>query len=751
MLGNKRGKNMVNLKRVILASFFLSGLAALVYEVVWTQLLTQAFGASAYSFSLMLAAFFAGLALGGYAAGKYIDNKKDAAGIFAYLELGIGLSGMFILLFFNGIETPLYVFYRMSGSFYPFMASIFVLSFLFMLVPTTLMGATLPVISRIYADNKDSVGRDIGTVFSFNTFGAIFGSFAAGFILIPSIGLAKTSLIAALINISAAFMVFYSSKNGERKRFYMIFSAALVMVLYMSSFTVQPMVAGVYKITRDPTGEFKKYYGKEEVVYYGSNAYGTVVVADEVGWRSLWINNKVDASTTPDDMSTQLLLGYLPMFANPGAKEVLNIGLGGGFTLGVIEAFDISGVDVIELNPQVVEASRSYFSESNGNALADERVNLVIADARNYILTSNEKYDVIISEPSNLWVTGESGLFTKEFYTIVREHLNDKGVFSQWIPFYDFREADTKVFFRTVKEVFPHATLWITGNDGIIIASKEPVAMDYAHIVKMINQNPRIKKDLNLMVGGFGELPEEYGEVYPEKVVPDTIIKTFSFSDEDMESYAGDASLHTDDYPLLEFNAARNFFFSKQNPSSIAGIEEFLKNKNYRESTPPVLNKEHREGDWLFLDFLGVKINAENWSTVFSGYGIAASISQKERYYKSASFTDNRSSFNIIAPASKIKVFKEDSGDIIYVKNIYKKSEAKDMLLAKYPSSNITEFKINGHNAYMVESTNGERIKAMIGWYCDANNLIYVVDVDVYNESELMRINKDILCVHESK
>lgn len=443
----KRGKKMLNHKRIILFSFFLSGFAALVYEVVWTQLLTLAFGSSAYSFSLMLAALFAGLGLGSYAAGKYIDTKKDSARIFSYLEIGIGLASLLTLFFFKYIETPLYTLYRMSGSFYLFMASIFFLSFLFMLVPTTLMGATLPVISKIVAGKKDSVGRDIGTVFSFNTFGAIFGSFAAGFILIPALGPSKTTVIAAFLNICAAILVFHLSGKEGRPRFYGILAVALLMGIYMSAFSIQPMINGVYKITRDPTGQ--NTYLNTEVVYYGTNAYGTVVVADEGEWRSLWINNKVDASTTPEDMNTQLLLGYLPMFANPGAKKVLNIGLGGGFSLGAIEAFDESSIDVIELNPLVVEAADKYFRVSNKNSLQDGRVNLTTADARNYLLTSNEKYDVIVSEPSNLWVTGESGLFTKEFYQNARRHLNEKGVFSQWIPLYDFSEDDTKVFLRT--------------------------------------------------------------------------------------------------------------------------------------------------------------------------------------------------------------------------------------------------------------------------------------------------------------
>lgn len=548
---------MLNLKRILLFGFLLSGFAALVYEVVWTQLLTLSFGASAYSFSLMLAAFFTGLGLGGYTAGKYIDGKKNAVEVFAYLEIGIGLSGLIILLFFEKVGTPLSVLYRMSGSFYLFMASVFFLSFLLMLAPSAMMGATLPVISRIYADKKDSVGRDIGSVYSFNTFGAIFGSFAAGFILIPTIGLARTTIIASVINISAAFIVFSFSRRANSFRFYAILLASMLMVLYMSSFTVQPIVTDVYSIARAEELGTDQGFARE-IIYHGINAYGTVAVTDKGSYRSLWINNKVDASTFPQDMKTQLLLGYLPMFANPEAKKVLNIGLGGGFTLGAIEAFNASYIDVIELNPLVVEAAGKHFRESNGNALEDGRVNLIIADARNYLLTSDEKYDVIISEPSNLWVSGESGLFTKEHYLIVKEHLNENGVFSQWFPLYDFDESDTKVFLNTIKEVFPQVTLWVSGSDGIVIASRGPAALNYEHIIKMLNQSREVLR-----------------ENYP----PDELAKSFVLSDEDIDIYSAKATFHTDDHPVLEFSAAKNLLFLKNKSRSIESITDYV-NKN---------------------------------------------------------------------------------------------------------------------------------------------------------------------------
>lgn len=749
----EKGLRMLSLKRTILLSFFLSGFSALIYEVVWTQLLTLSFGASAYSFSLMLAAFFAGLGLGSYAVGRYINANKDPVTIFAYLEIGIGISSLFILLFFNKIELALVMFYSITGSFYLFMLSIFLVSFLFMLLPTTLMGATLPVISKIYANNIDSVGRDIGTIFSSNTFGAIFGSFAAGFILIPELGHAKTTVFAAILNITAAVMVFRFSNKESRTKFYAILFVMLILGVYMISFTVNPLVKGVYKITHDPTGESDKYSGKGEIIFVGNNAYGAVVVEDVDIWRSLWINNKVDASNTPYDMSTQFLLGYLPMFAMPESKKVLNIGVGGGFTLGVIEAFDISSVDVIELNPLVVEAARRYFSEYNGNALEDMRVNLIIADARNYLLTSNDKYDVIVSEPSNLWVSGESGLFTKEFYLIVREHLNENGVFSQWIPLYDFTEADTKVFLNTVKEVFPYATLWVSGNDGIMIASKEPVALDYSHIVKMLKKNQRIRKDLTRMSGGFEVLPGE-SEVFPEKDLPDEIIKNFAFNGDDIKAYAANATLHTDDYPVLEFNTAKNLLFLKQKSSSVASISEYIKNKTIKGSIPPISNKEHIEGNWLYVDFLGVKVNTVNWSKIFTGYGLSELSTltpHKGESYKYASFTDNRNTFTITPQQSSIKTFEGDSEDVLFVKGIYKRSEVKEILQARYPSSEIIGFMKNGHNAYMVEYMEGKRIIAKVGWYCDENGMIYLVDIDAEDKYELIRINNDVLCVHESK
>lgn len=741
----------INQKRVLLIGFLLSGFAALIYEVAWTRILTLSFGTNTYSFSIMLAAFFTGLSLGGYFAGKYLNEKIDAVKLFSYLEIGIGISGLFIFFFIDRIDIPLYLFYRISDSFYLFMALLFCLSFLFMLIPTILMGATLPVVSRIYVDEKERIGTSIGEVFSFNTIGGVFGSFSAGFIFIPIMGIEKTVVVASFINLLAAFMIFYFFKKEGRMKFYKILSLAILILLYSSSFSLNPLVAGVYEMRDDPGGELEKYMEEPEIISHGNNAYGTVVVADRGKFRSLWINNKVDASTTPFDMRTQLLLGYLPLFANPGSKSVLNIGIGGGFTLGAIEAFNVSEIDVVELNPLVAEAADKYFSKYNRGALEDDRADITIADARNFLALSGKNYDVIISEPSNLWVSGESGLFTKEFYGIVKDHMNENGIFSQWIPMYDLSEEDAKIFLRTINGVFPYTALWISGADGIILASNEPVVMDYNYITRMLDQNQRLRSDLNDIAGDF--VSEEGGVIIPKIIIPDVILGSYALSDEEMDAYAGNAPFHTDDYPVLEFTTARNLLFLKDKTSSIDDINEYMNKRiESKNSSVPVLNIAHQEGEWQYLDFMNLKINAVNWSMEYSGYRVPESNSliSESGYRRLAAFNNGKSSFKIAIMQSKLKSLKEDSREITFVKNAQRYAELKALLQKKYPAYDIRDFEKNGHKAFMIEYTKGQRNFAIIAWYCDINEIIYYIDVDANDEKDILRINNDIICLHDN-
>ncbi len=250
----------------------------------------------------------------------------------------------------------------------------------------------------------------------------------------------------------------------------------------------------------DIRASIKKYLNAKHFLYYKEGIHGTVSVIswvrDGLQLKALMNNGKVDASTS-GDMATQILLGQLPMFLHAAPKEVMVIGLGSGITAGsVLQSTAVEHVDVLEISPEVVEAS-SFFRKDNHDVLNDPRTRLIVADARNYLLAAGKKYDVIISEPSHSWVTGVSNLFTREFLQQVSDRLNDNGILAQWYHLYGIDRSSLKALLKSVADVFPHYTLWYPSSaaDLIIISSNKPLELDYQKQLSFFD-SPEIKSDL---------------------------------------------------------------------------------------------------------------------------------------------------------------------------------------------------------------------------------------------------------------
>jgi len=204
------------IKKLLLIGFFLSGMAALIYEVVWTRPLSLVFGSTVYAVSTMLSAFMAGFALGSYALSKYADRLKNPLYSFALLEIGIGVYGLLIIWLFNILPYPyLWVWNNFNLSFGVSSFVQFILCFLVLIIPTTLMGATWPVVNKAYVKNIDRVGRGTGTLYSVNSIGAIIGSWSAGFILIPWLGIKGSSFFAAILNLIVGILIFLISKSSN--------------------------------------------------------------------------------------------------------------------------------------------------------------------------------------------------------------------------------------------------------------------------------------------------------------------------------------------------------------------------------------------------------------------------------------------------------------------------------------------------------------------------------------------------------
>jgi spermidine synthase len=283
--------------------------------------------------------------------------------------------------------------------------------------------------------------------------------------------------------------------------------------------------------------------GKNRVLFYDEGIHTTVTTELAVsGNIFLRVNGKTDASLALD-MRTQLLSGYLPMFFHENPQKALVIGQGSGITLGAVEQFPVQSVDLVEISSAVIEGSR-FFSPFNHNALDDPRLNQILEDGRNHIALSDTKYDVIISEPSNPWISGVGVLFTVDFFELVKKRLNPGGIVCIWVHT-NMSPESFKSITRSFSEKLPYVTMWesIVGDDYLLIGSESPYRLPFERVERFIN-DPAKGKDLRgIGIYNIGDL-----------------ISLMAMSRDGLLAFSGNAPIHTDDNSLLEFNAPKYIY-----------------------------------------------------------------------------------------------------------------------------------------------------------------------------------------------
>jgi spermidine synthase len=278
-----------------------------------------------------------------------------------------------------------------------------------------------------------------------------------------------------------------------------------------------------------------------QTLYFKEGLHAVVTVQkNSEGNLALQINGKTDASAR-GDAATQLMLGHLPLLLHQKAEDVLVIGLGSGMTLGAVEQHPVKAVDVVELEAAVVAASK-YFREFTGDVLSDPRVNLIVADGRNHLALTSRQYDVIISEPSNPWISGMANLFTREFFDLAKNRLQKRGVMSQWVHAYSMSSIDFKTIVRTFQAVFPHVTVWETsfGGDYLLIGSLQDLNIDYEMFIVRLNDES-MRADMGRM-----NIRD-----------PAAFINKLIITEDAIAEYTKGAPLHTDDNALLEYSAPK--------------------------------------------------------------------------------------------------------------------------------------------------------------------------------------------------
>lgn len=547
----------MNKERILYATIFLSGFAGLMYEVSYAQGITLIIGSSTYATSIVLATFLIGLGLGSLFA-KRIMKYWRSTRLYFYVELSIAITGASFIPIMKAMDNVYPIIYFLGfGNVYSFNLFLLAFTFTILIIPTFFMGLTFPIFSDLVVKSK-SIGSDVGRVFSVNTLGGVFGAFIAGYIFIPKLGLEYTFIIAAACNLAVALtvLVIYFGDFKKLVPNIVLISSAVALLVLLSYQKIDHFTTGLYYSMSnfDNRHEFENKIAEnrknQNILFADFGLYGSIVIQETDTMNiELRVNGKVDASThIYGDVPTQLLLGYIPMLLHPDPKEVAVVGLGSGITASAVCNFNINEVDVFEINPLVAEVNH-YFNQHNRSVLDNNKVNLILADARNYMLASKKFYDVIISEPSNPWLAGEGFLFTKEYYQIVRDKLSKDGVFMQWIGAYDFSVSDLKIMLNTINSVFPYIQIWSdrAGSDIYVIGSMENKIYDYQHVSQRL-QEENIRSDFEIIGVGTNSAILHGAELF------------FSFYIGDQNSfqdYIQGSAINSDNKPIIEFSTVR--------------------------------------------------------------------------------------------------------------------------------------------------------------------------------------------------
>ncbi len=527
-----------------IAAYFAAGFGAMACEVAWTRAMTLIIGSSVYAFTLMLSAFLTGLALGGAALGRIADRHKDPLILFAGLELGIGFFVLSSIVLLGRMPVLFLDYFSITERSFAGLQFIeFFLISLIMFVPTFLMGAAFPVVNRLYVRNISNLGRKVGDLYFVNTLGGIGGSTTAGFLLIPAIGSQSTLTLAACLFLTVGLVAFLLNRAAPvSKRVLsgsMLVVLSVVYVLSIRSWNPLLMTSGIYVYAPNMEDGFE---ADRKFLFYEEGLHSQVAVTKKSGIKSLRINGKTDGSSGAD-MKTQVLLAQIPMIMHEEPEKVLIIGWGTGVTAGSAAKYEKADIEAVEIDSLVVEASK-FFAEENHNALDDPQIDIILADARTYLRNIPRKYDVIISEPSNPWITGVSNLFTSDQFQIFKNKLKHNGVVCQWIHAYYMEPEDLKTIFRTFLHVFPHVTLW-EGSEGdyLMLGSLEPKTVLPATLTERINERK--------LAGELSSI-----EIYDIQ----DLIDRFLMNTESLGNFVGKGPLNTDQRPIIEFNAPHALF-----------------------------------------------------------------------------------------------------------------------------------------------------------------------------------------------
>ena len=534
---------------VLLAVAFFTGLASFIYEISWIRMLSLVLGASTHSFEVMLATFIFGLAVGGLAMRRRVDTAAEPVKLLAWVQIVMGLAAALTLPVYDWtfglMETLLKGIARSDTGYLIFNLSGAGIAALVMLPATFCAGMTLPLITGALL-RRGTGEQAIGQVYAANTLGAIAGVLLAVHVGLPLLGLKGTLLSGAVVDIALG-LALLGFLELRKALIWAAGASAVVLVALTLGVELDPhkMTAGVFRhgdigSSREATILFNKD-GKTATVHL-------VKYPEAVSLRT---NGKSDGSINLDptgergtDEITMVLTAALPLALKPETKSAAVIGIGTGLTTHtLLQSLDIERVETVEIESAMAEASRGFMPR-NRATFVDPRGTIFIDDAKSFFSTHDRRYDLIISEPSNPWVSGVSGLFTREFYRRVRKHLNSGGLLVQWIQLYEMDASLVATVLGALGEEFPHYAVFAPSDyDLLIVAADAPIPLPPQ--AKVFEQ-PGVAKELwTVHVLTAGDMDARY---LGNRALLEPLFKSYGMP------------ANSDYAPVLDRNAARHRF-----------------------------------------------------------------------------------------------------------------------------------------------------------------------------------------------
>jgi spermidine synthase len=547
----------------------LSGFCALGAEVAWTRLLSLMLGGTTYTFSIILAVFLLGLGIGS-GAGAVLARQLRHPGIAlgSCQLLLVAAIGWAALMLANSLpywpispslSKSIWLNFQMD-----------LLRSLWAVLPATLLwGASFPLALAAAEHAGQKSGLQVGKLYAANTLGAIIGALACSILLIAWLGTQGVQRLLIALSVAAGLIAFIrpsSNRNAEqlgdrmpelRPIFLRRASKCLAAVIAAAVFAwfvpsvPWPLVAyGRYLPEKSQLGT---------VLFVAEGMNASVAVTQlESGVRNFHVSGKIEASTDQQDMRLQRMLGHIPALFHPDPRSVLVVGCGAGVTAGSFLVHpSIETVSICEIEPLIPRAVARYFGEENYDVTQSPRVRLIYDDARHYILTTHEKFDVITSDPIHPWVKGAATLYTKEYFELCRRHLNSGGIVTQWVPLYESDVASVKSEIATFFDVFPNGTIWSNedlgaGYDLVLLGQIEPLEVDVETLQRRLS-----REDHRLVARSLREVGIRSAF---------TLVATYAGQARDLKPWLKNAQLNRDRDLRLQYLAGMGLNLKQSDP-----------------------------------------------------------------------------------------------------------------------------------------------------------------------------------------